>query len=197
MWHVLEHFHDPHRYIADIIRLLKPGGICLVALPNSGSCDAKYYRQVWAALDVPRHLWHFDPVTFTDFVRKSGLKVERQLVLPFDVFYISVLSEKYKGSRWPFIEGITRAIWFSLSFSFRQDEEQFGHLCSEETVRSITINPAIFSGIIPQLNSKSQFMGSISHPLDPLKCKIKGISDIHILIFHPYICNYGTACPVG
>ena len=21
MWHVLEHFHDPHRYISDIIRL--------------------------------------------------------------------------------------------------------------------------------------------------------------------------------
>ena len=76
VWHVLEHFHDPDKYISDIIQLLKPEGICLVALPNSASCDAKYYRHVWAAFDVPRHLWHFDPVTFTDFARKSGLKVE-------------------------------------------------------------------------------------------------------------------------
>ncbi len=114
MWHVLEHFHDPQGYISDIIKLLKPGGVCLVALPNSGSCDAKYYKEVWAALDVPRHLWHFDPVTFADFVRKSGLKLESQLVLPFDVFYISILSEKYKGSRWPLIAGITRGIWFSF-----------------------------------------------------------------------------------
>jgi SAM-dependent methyltransferase len=114
MWHVLEHFHDPHRYISDIIKLLKPGGVCLVALPNSGSCDAKYYKEGWAAFDVPRHLWHFDPVTFTDFVRKSGIKLESQLVLPFDVFYISILSEKYKGSRFPLITGITRAIWFSF-----------------------------------------------------------------------------------
>jgi len=114
MWHVLEHFHNPYRYVADIITLLKPGGVCLIALPNSGSYDAKYYRQAWAAFDVPRHLWHFDPVTFNNFARKSGLKAEGQLVLPFDVFYISLLSEKYKGSRWPFISGITRAIWFSF-----------------------------------------------------------------------------------
>jgi 2-polyprenyl-3-methyl-5-hydroxy-6-metoxy-1,4-benzoquinol methylase len=114
MWHVLEHFHDPYKYIADIIKLLKPGGICLVALPNSGSRDAKYYRQEWAAFDVPRHLWHYDPVTFSQFSEKSGLKVERHLVLPFDVFYISVLSEKYRGSRWPFVIGITRAMWFSI-----------------------------------------------------------------------------------
>jgi 2-polyprenyl-3-methyl-5-hydroxy-6-metoxy-1,4-benzoquinol methylase len=114
MWHVLEHFHDPHRYISDIIQFLKPGGICLAALPNCSSIDAKYYREVWAAFDVPRHLWHFDPATFTHFALKSGLTIERQFVLPFDVFYISVLSEKYKGAHWPFISGITRAIWFSL-----------------------------------------------------------------------------------
>ena len=121
MWHVLEHFHDPHRYISDIIRLLKPGGICLVALPNCSSIDAKHYREVWAAFDVPRHLWHFDPATFTHFARKSGLTIERLMILPFDVFYISVLSEKYNGSHWPFISGITRAIWFSLiSFLYRK-----------------------------------------------------------------------------
>jgi len=113
MWHVLEHFYDPHKYISDILTLLKPGGILLIALPNSGSFDAKHYGNFWAAFDVPRHLWHFDPDSFTCFSGKSGLKVERQLILPFDVFYISLLSEKYKGARWSFIMGITRALWFS------------------------------------------------------------------------------------
>jgi 2-polyprenyl-3-methyl-5-hydroxy-6-metoxy-1,4-benzoquinol methylase len=121
LWHVLEHFHDPFRYISEIIRLLKPGGLCLVALPNSGSFDAKYYRQTWAAYDVPRHLWHFNPVTFSDFAFKSGLKLERQLVLPFDVFYIAALSEKYKGSHWPFITGLIRAGWFSFLTLFKRN----------------------------------------------------------------------------
>jgi 2-polyprenyl-3-methyl-5-hydroxy-6-metoxy-1,4-benzoquinol methylase len=114
MWHVLEHFHDPNKYVSEIITLLKPGGICMIALPNSKSSDAKYYKQFWAAFDVPRHLWHFDPATFGQFSEKTGIKIEHQLVLPFDVFYISVLSEKYKGEQWPFIRGIIKAIWFSI-----------------------------------------------------------------------------------
>jgi 2-polyprenyl-3-methyl-5-hydroxy-6-metoxy-1,4-benzoquinol methylase len=114
MWHVLEHFHDPEKYISDIVKLLKPGGTCLIALPNSSSFDAKYYRQFWAAWDVPRHLWHFDPVTFIQFSGKSLLKFERQFVLPFDVFYISSLSERYKGSQWPFLNGIIKAFWFTF-----------------------------------------------------------------------------------
>jgi 2-polyprenyl-3-methyl-5-hydroxy-6-metoxy-1,4-benzoquinol methylase len=121
MWHVLEHFHDPFRYISEIKRLIKPGGFCLIALPNSGSYDANYYRQTWAAFDVPRHLWHFDPVTFGNFAGQSGLKLERQLVLPFDVFYISALSEKYKGSHWPLITGLTRAAWFSFLTVFKRN----------------------------------------------------------------------------
>lgn len=121
MWHVLEHFYDPFRYISDIFSLLKPGGVCLVALPNCSSHDARYYRQVWAAFDVPRHLWHFDPATFADFAQKAGQEVERQFVLPFDVFYISALSEKYRGSRRPFISGIIRAFCFSCLTLFERN----------------------------------------------------------------------------
>jgi 2-polyprenyl-3-methyl-5-hydroxy-6-metoxy-1,4-benzoquinol methylase len=113
MWHVLEHFHNPEKNISYIVKLLKPGGTCLIALPNSGSCDAKFYRHFWAAFDVPRHLWHFDPVTFHHFTGRTGLKFEGQFVLPFDVFYISSLSERYKGSQFPFVKGIIRASWFS------------------------------------------------------------------------------------
>jgi len=120
LWHVLEHFHDPLKYLSDIFTLIKPGGICLIALPNSGSYDAKYYGRFWAAFDVPRHLWHFDPVTFKRFAERSGMKTGRYMALPFDVFYISLLSEKYKASGWPFIKGITRAICFSCRAIFNR-----------------------------------------------------------------------------
>jgi SAM-dependent methyltransferase len=120
LWHVLEHFNDPHKYISDILALLKPGGICLVALPNCSSFDAKHYRSFWAAFDVPRHLWHFDPRSFNRFAQNSGLNAEGRRILPFDVFYISALSEKYKGSALPFITGITKAIWFSFLTFFNR-----------------------------------------------------------------------------
>jgi 2-polyprenyl-3-methyl-5-hydroxy-6-metoxy-1,4-benzoquinol methylase len=114
LWHVLEHFHDPGNYLAELKRVLKLDGLCLVALPNSRSLDAGYYGKFWAAFDVPRHLWHFDPLTFRRFSENSGMEIEYQSVLPFDVFYISVLSEKYMASGIPFIRGMAIAAWFSL-----------------------------------------------------------------------------------
>lgn len=117
LWHVLEHFHDPFKYISEIYRLLKPEGFCIIALPNSNSYDAEYYKRFWAAWDVPRHLWHFSPETFRLFSGKTGFITEMMKPLPLDVFYISMLSEKYKGSGFPFVKGMTTATWFAF-FSF-------------------------------------------------------------------------------
>ena len=114
LWHVLEHFQDPFGYAAGISRLLKPEGVCIIALPNCRSSDARHYRQFWAAYDVPRHLWHFTPETFRRFAEKTGFKIESIKRLPLDVFYISSLSEKYKGSTLSFIEGTIKGLWFSF-----------------------------------------------------------------------------------
>lgn len=114
MWHVLEHFHDPFSYAKEIIRMLKPGGICVAALPNAGSTDAAFYGEHWAAYDVPRHLWHFTPDTFRVYAEKSGLLIKYIKALPLDVFYISILSEKNRGSAIPFVAGILKGFLFSL-----------------------------------------------------------------------------------
>ena len=114
LWHVLEHFHDPFKYASDIFRLLKPGGMCVIALPNCSSYDAKHYGRFWAAYDVPRHLWHFNPSTFRLFSEKTGFILENLRSLPLDVFYISLLSERYKGSGLSFITGIAKAKLFAF-----------------------------------------------------------------------------------
>jgi 2-polyprenyl-3-methyl-5-hydroxy-6-metoxy-1,4-benzoquinol methylase len=121
LWHVLEHFHDPFRYINEIHRLLKPEGICLIALPNSNSYDAAIYKEFWAAYDVPRHFWHFSPETFKLFIHNSGLKLFKIMNLPLDVFYISILSEKYKRSTFSFIRGIFKAIPFFLKSVYKKE----------------------------------------------------------------------------
>jgi SAM-dependent methyltransferase len=110
LWHVLEHFHDPFKYFKEIGMLLKPGGHCFVALPNNASFDAEFYREHWAAYDVPRHLWHFSPDSFRYFSEKTGFKYTGMSVLPFDVFYISALSEKNMGKKYPFIRGLLRGM---------------------------------------------------------------------------------------
>lgn len=116
LWHVLEHFHEPFEYFREIKRMLRPGGLVITALPNSDSFDALHYGKHWAAFDVPRHLWHFNPATFSKFAAKAGFEVTSLKVLPFDVFYISILSEKNKLSVFPSLFGLTMGkMYFLLS----------------------------------------------------------------------------------
>jgi SAM-dependent methyltransferase len=122
MWHVLEHFQDPFVYASEIKRLLKPGGICIAALPNCNSFDAIHYMEYWAAYDIPRHLWHFTPASFKYFTEKTGFEIKGIRSLPLDVFYISILSEKYKGNKLYFIKGMIKGLWFYLLSLFNREK---------------------------------------------------------------------------
>lgn len=121
LWHVLEHFQNPDKYLSEIRRILKPGSLCIVAIPNCNSSDALYYKKFWAAWDVPRHLWHFNPATFSLLTKKTGFVLERIKLLPLDVFYISQLSEKNKRTFLPFIKGMLAGIYFSVKSAFNRE----------------------------------------------------------------------------
>ena len=105
MWHVMEHIQDPDKMWKELYRILDDTGIAVLALPNCGSYDAKLYREYWAAYDVPRHLWHFTPTTIMKWGERHGFILERQYTMPFDGFYISMLSEKYKNASFAIIRG--------------------------------------------------------------------------------------------
>jgi cyclopropane fatty-acyl-phospholipid synthase-like methyltransferase len=106
MWHVMEHIQDINGFWGKLHHILDDSGIAVIALPNSASYDAQAYREHWAAYDVPRHLWHFSPSTVMKFGRKHGFILERQYTMPFDGFYISMLSERYKGSKLSLVKGV-------------------------------------------------------------------------------------------
>ena len=120
LWHVAEHLYDIDGYFNEIKRLLKPQGIVLVALPNSYSFDSSHYGKYWAAYDVPRHLWHFNYKTFSDFVAKAGFTISSTHPLPLDVFYISILSEKHKKSQTAFLSGVITGAYFSMLSFFNR-----------------------------------------------------------------------------
>jgi len=105
LWHVLEHLYDPKKYMRVFHDLLKENGYLIIALPNPDSYDAKHYDKDWAAYDVPRHLWHFTPRTFGDLASISDFEIIRQSSLPFDPFYNSILSEKYRHNKLGLITG--------------------------------------------------------------------------------------------
>lgn len=115
LWHVLEHLHDLDRHILEFKRLLALDGVLIIAVPNFKSYDAAYYREYWAAYDVPRHLWHFSKDAIHTIFEKHQMKVVKTLPMFFDAFYVSILSEKHKGSRFAFLKGF----WIGLVSNFR------------------------------------------------------------------------------
>ncbi|MGA8853807.1 MAG: class I SAM-dependent methyltransferase [Christiangramia sp.] len=96
LWHVLEHIPDFENKISEFKPILAEEGILIIAVPNYKSYDANYYKQDWAAWDVPRHLWHFSRIGLKQKIEKHGFELVKEKPLKFDSFYVSLLSEKNK-----------------------------------------------------------------------------------------------------
>jgi len=120
LWHVMEHLYDPYRWFKTFDRLLKSDGVCIIALPNSESADAGWFKENWAAYDVPRHLWHFSFSSFARLSSQNGFSVMKIKTMPLDVFYISILSYKNMNASMPLLKGLSSAMVITLSALFQK-----------------------------------------------------------------------------
>lgn len=106
--HVLEHTCDPLATLREAGRVLRPGGVIQVAVPNVASWSARRFHEHWAANELPRHLQHFTAPTLGAVARAAGLEV---------------LTVRTLADRWVFettleragIDGI-RARWLRLAW---------------------------------------------------------------------------------
>ena len=121
MWHVLEHVPDVEHQVAELKRLLKPTGTIIIAVPNFKSYDAKYYKEFWAAFDVPRHLWHFSKTAIEKLFANQNMNLENVKPMWFDSFYVSLLSEKHKSGKMNFISGFFIGLTSNLSGMFKKE----------------------------------------------------------------------------
>lgn len=96
LWHVLEHVHELHLYMERLKTLVRRNGRIFIAVPNYTCYDATVYKEMWAAYDVPRHLYHFSPDAMERLLTQHGLQLQFSQPMWYDSFYISMLSEKYR-----------------------------------------------------------------------------------------------------
>jgi SAM-dependent methyltransferase len=77
LWHALEHLPRPGIAIREAARLLRPGGVIAIAIPNNASLQARAFGDEWLHLDLPRHLVHLSTRSLTDGLTAAGFRVER------------------------------------------------------------------------------------------------------------------------
>ena len=77
MFHVLEHLHDPARYIDSARALLKPGGRLIVQVPNASCWQFRLFGSSWNVVDVPRHLIDFKVSDLDLLLEDCGFEVLR------------------------------------------------------------------------------------------------------------------------
>lgn len=108
LFHVLEHLREPIETINLLKKHLTINGLLIIALPNHSSWDAAHYQQFWAAYDVPRHLWHYNKEGIKQLLNQLDFKLIKQSGQPFDPYFISLLSEQYKKSKFPFSKALIK-----------------------------------------------------------------------------------------
>ncbi len=85
LWHSLEHVAAPRATVESLLKLLKPGGHMIIAVPNRASWQARLFGRRWFHIDAPRHLFHFTPRALQRLLERQGLAIVRRWNLEFEI----------------------------------------------------------------------------------------------------------------
>ncbi|MGH7440804.1 MAG: methyltransferase domain-containing protein, partial [Polyangiaceae bacterium] len=82
------HMRSPADTVAQAARMLAPGGVLVLAVPNAEGLQARAFGSRWMHLDVPRHLFHFGPRSLRHVVEGVGLSVlwSGHMEVEYDLF---------------------------------------------------------------------------------------------------------------
>jgi len=114
MWHVLEHVPSLNETLVQFNQLLSKKGKIIIAVPNLESYDAKYYKEYWAAYDLPIHLYHFSKKSICTLFEKHGFSLRKTKGMKFDSFYVSMLSEEHISGKKNFIKSVFVGVFSNL-----------------------------------------------------------------------------------
>lgn len=76
---VLEHVPDPEQFVAELVRVGRPGALYLFSVPHESSERAQQSIAAPAYFEAPNHVRVFDEEAFARLIEKAGLVIERRM----------------------------------------------------------------------------------------------------------------------
>ena len=92
-WMVLEHLHEPVGALRRIHSWTRSGARLVLSVPDNASLEARVFKDMWYALQLPTHLFHYTPDTIAKVLAAGGWQVER-------VMYQRVLTNAMVSFGW-------------------------------------------------------------------------------------------------
>jgi len=71
----LEHEHKPIELLTHAERVLQPGGIAIIKVPNFASINRRVMGSRWCGFRFPGHVNHFTPASLRAMVEDAGFGV--------------------------------------------------------------------------------------------------------------------------
>ena len=90
-WASLEHMTNPLEAFEKAKSTLVAGGYVIILVPNFASWESKLSGEKWPHLDIPRHLYHFEPESLSKMAKKAG----------FETLEILTPHTRLATSHWP------------------------------------------------------------------------------------------------
>jgi SAM-dependent methyltransferase len=108
---LIEHVRDPRALLENVHRLLKPGGVILIATPTLDSWSARLLRNRWMEFK-PEHLFYFNSATLQTLLFEThfGGVVERPCVKTLSLDYIAGHFARYPVPGISALTGLARRL---------------------------------------------------------------------------------------
>lgn len=90
---VLEHVSSPRNILNKCHKMLKKDGYLLVTVPNFNSYSRRIFGDLWYALQIPQHLFHFNESTLKRLSKNCGFEVE---LFKFQSSIIAIITNIYR-----------------------------------------------------------------------------------------------------